>query len=120
MKQEVDYCIKKCEICQKNKITQHKVKMPLQITTPEAVCEKCCMDIVGPLAVTTQGHKYILTFQDELCKYTIAVPVSQQDAETIARVFVEEIVLKFGIPQVILTDKGSNFLSEFTNLCKLF
>jgi transposase InsO family protein len=82
--------------------------------------EKCCLDIVGPLTVTTEVHKYILTFQDDLSKYTIAIPTSQQDAETIARVFVEEIVLKFGIPQVILTDQGSNFVSEiFTNVCKL-
>ena len=59
-------------------------------------------------------------FQDELSKYTIAVQILQQDAQTIARVFVEEIVLKFGILQVILTDQGSNFLSElFTNVCKL-
>jgi len=38
---------------------------------------------------------------------------------TIARAFVEEIVRKFGIPQVLLTDQGSNFLSElFSNVCK--
>jgi len=70
--------------------------------------------------VTTEGHIYILTFQDELSKYTMAIPIPRQDAETIARVFVEEIVLKFDIPQVLLTDQGSNFLSElFTNVCKL-
>jgi hypothetical protein len=63
MKQIENY-IKKCEICQKNKITQHKVKMPLQITTKPDVWEKCYMDIVGPLTVTT-GHKYTLMFQDE-------------------------------------------------------
>ena len=61
MKQEIEDYIQKCEICQKNKITQHKVKMPLQITTTPDVSEKCCMDIEGPLTVTT-GHKYILTF----------------------------------------------------------
>jgi hypothetical protein len=78
------------------------------------------MDIAGALTVTTEGHKYILTFQDELSKYTIAVPISQQDAETIATVFVQEIFVTFGIPQVILTDQGSHFLSEiFTNVCKL-
>jgi hypothetical protein len=38
----------------------------------------------------------------------------------IAKAFVEEIVLKFWIPQVLLTDQGSNFLSElFSNVCKL-
>ena len=64
MKQEIENCIKKCEICQKNKITQHKVKMLLQITTTrEVVWEKCCTDIVGPVTVTKEGHKYILNFK---------------------------------------------------------
>jgi len=37
MKQELEY-IRQCEICQKNKITQNKTKMPMKITTtPEVV-----------------------------------------------------------------------------------
>jgi hypothetical protein len=72
------------------------------------------------LEVTTEGYKYVLTFQDELSKYTTSVYISKQDAETIARVFVQEIVVKFGILQFILTDKIFNLLSElFTNVCKL-
>jgi hypothetical protein len=48
MKQEIEYYIKKCKICQKNKITQSKVKIPLKITTaPRIVWEKCRMDLVG-------------------------------------------------------------------------
>ena len=94
MKQKIENYIKKCEICQKNKTTKHKVKMPLQITTThEIVWEKCCMGIVGPLTITTEGHKYILTFQDEFSKYTIAVPIFQQDAETIARVLLKKFYL---------------------------
>jgi hypothetical protein len=89
-------------------------------TTPEVVWEKCALDIVGPLCPTLDGNKYILTFQDELSKYTLAIPIRQQDAPTIAKVFVEEIILKFGIPVMVLTDQGSNFMSEvFTNICKL-
>jgi len=39
---------------------------------------------------------------------------------TVARAFVEEIILKFGIPQSILTDQGSNFMCEvFGNVCKI-
>jgi len=58
MKQEIENCVKRFEICQKNKITQHKVKIPLKITTtPEVVWEKCCMHIVGPLTVTTIGFR---------------------------------------------------------------
>jgi hypothetical protein len=110
-----------CEICQKNKITQNKTKIPLQITTtPYIVWEKCSLDIVGPLTPTLEGNKYLLTFQDELSKHTLASPIQQQYAETAAKVFIEEVVLKFGIPQTILTDHGSNFLSElFTNVRKM-
>jgi len=66
------------------------------------------------------GKRYVLTFQDALSKFTLAVPIVQQDAMMIARAFVEEIILKFGIPQTILTDQVSNFMSEvFGNVCKL-
>jgi len=120
MKQEIENYVRHCDICHKNKIIRKKTKLPLQITdTPEVVWQKCSLDIVGPLAQTFEGNKYLLTFQDELSKYTVAVPIQHQDAMTVARVFVQEIVLKFEIPQVLLTDKGSNFLSDlFANVCK--
>jgi hypothetical protein len=102
MKPEIEDYVKHCEICQKNKITQNKTKMPLEITTtPYVVWEKCSLDIVSPLTTTTDGNKYLLTFQDKLSKFTLAVPIQQQDAETVAKAFVEEVVLKFGIPQVL-------------------
>ena len=89
MKQEIEDYIKHCDICQ-NKITQKKSKLPFQITdTPEVVWQNCSMDIVGPLTQTSEGNKYFLTFQDELSKYTMAVPMQQQAAMTVARVFVE-------------------------------
>ena len=78
------------------------------------------MDIVGPLTQTCEGNNYLLTFQDELSKYNLAVPIPKQNASTVAKVFIEQIILKFGIPQTLLTDQGANFLSElFANTCKL-
>jgi len=32
MKTEIEVYVKQCEVCQKNKITQNKTKLPLQIT----------------------------------------------------------------------------------------
>jgi hypothetical protein len=121
VKREIEDYIRQCETCQKNKITLNKTKLPLQITdTPDIVWQNCSMDVVGPLTPTLQDNKYLLTFQDGLSKFTVAVPIKQQDAMTLARAFVKEMILKFGIPQVLLTDPGSNFLSElFYNVCKL-
>jgi len=121
MKQEIENYVRQCETCQMNKLTRRKSKLPLQIAnTPEVFWQNCSFNIVGPLTQTLENNKYLLTFQDELSKYTVAVAIEQQDAMTLARVFVQEIVLKFGIPQVILTDQGSNFLSDlFANVCEL-
>jgi hypothetical protein len=105
VKQELEEYIRQCETCQKDKITQNKTKIPMKITTtPEVVWEKCALDIVGPLNHALDGNKYVLTFQGELPKYTLAIPIEQQAAGTVAEAFVEEVVLKFGIPQTILTE----------------
>ena len=69
---------------------------------------------------SVSGKKYILTWQDDLSKFLVAIPIPQQEAETVARKFVLNIVLKFGAPAQILTDQGSNFLSDlFKSMCKL-
>jgi hypothetical protein len=66
------------------------------------------------------GNKYSLTFRNDLSKFLAVVPIPQQDAETVAKAFVLDVVLKFGAPAQILTDKGSNFLSNlFKITCKL-
>jgi len=89
-------------------------------TTARHPFETCALDIVGPLTEATSGNKYILTFQDDLSKFLLAIPLSQQDAETIAREFVLNVVLKFGAPAQILTDQGSNFLSDmFKNMSRM-
>jgi hypothetical protein len=42
----------------------------------------------------------------------VGVPICQQDAETVARAFVANIVLKYGTPRILQTDQEANFISE--------
>ena len=56
-KQQIEDYIKHCDICHKNKMTQKKTKLPLQITdTPEVVRQNCNIDIVGPLTQTSEDN----------------------------------------------------------------
>jgi len=88
--------------------------------TPSTSFEKCALDILDSLTVTTNGNRYLLTFQDNLTKFSKAIPIPNQEANTISKEFVTKIVLEHGIPNKILTDQGTNFLSEiFKNTCKL-
>jgi len=53
-------------------------------------------------------------------KHVVAVPIGQQDAETVARTSVANVVLKYGTPIILQTDQGANFISQvFRNTCKI-
>lgn len=120
MKKDVKKFVKKCELCQKNKLSR-RTKKPMAITTTASKpFEKCFLDIVGPLPVTESENKYILTFQDDLTKFNINIPMKNQEATTVASHFVSNIICSYGVPEILVTDQGSNFLSEiFKNTWKL-
>lgn len=78
------------------------------------------MDVVGPLPVTKRGNKYILTLQDAFTRYPEAVAIPDQKSETVARVFVADFIARHGVPKYLVTDRGTNFVSDlFKNVCEL-
>lgn len=85
--------------------------------TPYSAFEKVSMDIVGPLPTTSQQNSYILTIQDHLTKFSLAIPLKSSTAISVADAFLEYFICTFGTPKAILTDQGSNFMS---NLMKRF
>jgi hypothetical protein len=122
LEQDVTHYVKECRICQLDKETHQNIKLPLTVTdTKNTPWEKVYLDIVGPLLMAETGIKYILTCQDNLSKYFIAIPLQNQTAEEVTNAFVKTIVLIYGIPTEIVTDQGSNFMSDvFKRICKLF
>jgi hypothetical protein len=122
MEQEVTQFIRNYKTCQVNKETRKNIKLPLTITDTKA-CPwgKLYLDVVGPLTTTEKSMKYILTCQDNLSKYIIAVPMENQTAEKVAESFVKNIVLIYVIPNEIMTDQGSNVMDDvFKRICRLF
>ena len=63
------------------------------------------------LPLTSRGNKYVVVFMDYFTKWVEAFAVSDQQAQTIARLLVENIVCRRGVLQELLSDRGSNFLS---------
>jgi hypothetical protein len=88
MKKEVEEYVKKCAKCQLNKTLRPKKAAMAIATTVRHPVKKCALDIVGPMTETMSGNKYILTFEDDLSKFLVALPIPQQDAETVAKGFV--------------------------------
>lgn len=113
LKTDVQRYIQQCLQCQLKKLVRVKTKQPMVITdTLGWAFDKIAMDIVGPLPRTEAGNEYILTMQDQLSKFCIAVPLKDQTAATIADKFVKRFITIFGSPKAVLTDQGRNFVSD--------
>jgi len=113
MKRDVQEYIKRCKECQLKKLVRLKTRQPMVITdTPETAFEKVSMDIMGPLPTTKNESKYILTIQDLLTKYSLAIPLESATAVHVADAFINEFICTFGAPRTILTDQGSNFINS--------
>lgn len=106
------YCAN-CRSCLERKTPKNRRPAPLQeFEEVSAPFERIGMDILGPLPTTTTGNKYVLVCVDHLTKYAEITALPDQKAETVARAFVETVVLRHGVPRQLLTDQGSNFVSR--------
>lgn len=113
MTNDIKNFVKNCEICEKSKVHKH-TRPPLQISsTATAPFEKVYMDLVGPISpMGSKGNFYVFTCNCDLTKYAIAVPMKDCSALTTAKAFVHGVILKYGFPKEIVSDNGSNFVTE--------
>ena len=59
-----------------------------------------------------KGHRYILCIIDEVTNILITVPIFQARSEEIGEALVENIITKYCIPECIIMDQDSAFLSS--------
>jgi transposase InsO family protein len=121
MKRDVEQHVKACLVCAKRKAYGSR-KAPLHPMPPaERVWEKIAMDIVGPVTESNNGNRYILVLSDYASRFVITIPMEDQKARTVAAHFVKEVITKYGAPECVLTDQGTNFLSKLIrDICELF
>ena len=116
---DVEEFISTCQKCQINKHYQKSKQNMTKTTTASSSFDKVFLDLVQ-LPESLEGFKFILTVQDELSKYVIAEPLKSKNAPEVAQKFVEGVILKYGIPKIVASDCGSEFLNEiFRNICIL-
>ena len=108
-----------CPYCAFVEGTGRKQKPQLQPIPTECPFQIVGVDIME-LPLTSNGNRYLIVFQDLFTKWPMVYPASDQKAERIARLLVEEIVPFFGVPEALLPDRGTNLLSYLMkDLCKI-
>lgn len=112
--------VKNCKKCQTMKYSRTTKEPMVVTTTATSAFEKVFIDIVGPLDTDSDGYTYILTVQCELSKYVEAYPLHRKDTVSVARALVNNFILRYGIPKIIASDRGTEFISStMEEVCKL-
>ena len=59
-----------------------------------------------------KGHWYILCVIDEMTNYLITAPLYQVRSEEVGEALIENVIIKFGIPEYMIMDQNSAFMSS--------
>ncbi len=112
--------LQSCEQCLRNKRGAQPTGGSMQEFGIESFFELVGLDLTGPLTESRKGNKYILGFIDYFTRLAVTVAMSDISAESIARAYLERVVAYFGPCETLLSDRGSNFLSDIvTQICRL-
>ena len=110
MYKQVGDFIKHCTICQRYKQAPPRKRTPIQFRVSSRF-EIVHIDLVGPLDTSQKGNKYLLTILDRFSLWLEAIPINSITAENVAKKFITHWVARFGLPQKILSDQGTQFES---------
>ena len=119
-KLDVENWCRRCVTCAASKGPQTRGRAQMRIYNVGFPFERIAMDVAGPFPVTKNGNRFVLVIGDYFSKWMEAYPIPNQEAETVAKVLVEEWIARFGVPLELHTDQGRNFESRlFQEMCKL-
>ena len=115
------YC-RSCLVCASRKGNGSEIRPALQPIPVGGPFHRMGVDVLQlPWPLTLDGNQYAVVFIDYLTKWVEVFAVSDQKAETIAKLLVEGVICRHGAPQELLSDRGANFLSDLVlEVCKLF
>ena len=80
---------------------------PIPVSRPFQILGIDVMD----LPQTERGNKHVLVIQDFLTKWPWVFPIPDQKTTRIVEILVQEIIPMCGVPEALLSDRGTNLLS---------
>ena len=106
--------IRACPSCQGRKGIQKKPAGLLQCIKVERPFQKVGIDLLGPFPLSKMGNNNIIVAVDYLTKWVELKALPNGKAEQVAEFFVNNIFLRHGAPEEIITDRGKCLVADLT------
>jgi hypothetical protein len=103
--------VKSCKACQFHAKQIHTPAQALQMIPPSWPFAVWGVDILGPFLSAFSGYRYLFVAIDKFTKWPEATPMVNI-TQGAAVAFLKSIVCRFGVPNRIITDDGTQFTSR--------
>lgn len=113
MDKEVTDYVNKCMVCKETKATNVNQNAPMgEYRDPKEPFRMLALDYMGPLPTSKKGNRFILVVIDVFSKFVFIKPLRQQSAKLTMDYLKNEVFLRYGVPEIIISDNGPQFRSE--------
>jgi hypothetical protein len=120
LRMDVRLYIAGCERCAKRKKPTKNRRAPMQVQECGIPMERLATDVLGPLPETDEGNRYILVVGNYYTKWTESFAMANMEAQTVAKIIVEQVICRLGVPVTLHSDQGRQFESKlFAEMCQL-
>ncbi|GKC90549.1 putative reverse transcriptase domain-containing protein [Tanacetum coccineum] len=115
MKADIATYVSKCLTCAKVKVEhQRPSRLLVQPTIPEWKWDNIMMDFITKLPKSSHGFDTIWVIVDRLTQSAHFLPIKENDPlDKLARLYLNRIVARHGIPVSIICDHDGRFTSNF-------
>lgn len=115
-REDVKQYIQKCTDCVQKRISNPEKKIPIR---PNALVsepnQRIHVDLFGPIKNSNSGNKYVLVMTDAFTKYLETVAIPDKEALTVASALYNKWICRFGIPDLIASDGGKEFVNKMSD-----
>jgi hypothetical protein len=111
---DVTNYVQSCPYCQGRKGVNKRPAGFLQCIQVARPFQKVGIDLLGPFPLSNTGNKMIIVAVDYLTKWVELRAMPTGKADMVATFFVEQIVLRHGAPESIISDQGKCFIATLT------
>ncbi len=104
--------VRNCTVCQTLKPETRRLAGKIQQTVVGRPWEMLGIDLMGPLPRSTKGNTQLLVIVDYYSRWVELFPLRKATAEVIGQILIREIFTRWGTPDYLLSDRGSQFISH--------
>lgn len=110
--------IENCSNCQK--VSKNRREKYLWTVKSNAPMEVWQIDLIGPLEMSANNSRFILTIIDNYTKIALAIPLKSKSYQEVLYQL-DKIINQYGSPKIIISDNGLEFRnSQAIAICNKF